>query len=124
MFTLIVFVAVSIALLTALYNYVKVKRREAGTEKMKEIALAIQEGANAFIVHEYKIISLVALGVFIVLSVVVQWYVGVAFVLGALMSAAAGYIGMKIATIANVRVSIPVVQRRASLRRWSFAPPG
>jgi len=105
MFTLIVFVAVSIALLTALYNYVKVKRREAGTEKMKEIALAIQEGANAFIVHEYKIISLVALGVFIVLSVVVQWYVGVAFVLGALMSAAAGYIGMKIATIANVRVS-------------------
>jgi len=105
MFTLAVFVAVSIALLTAVYNYIKVKRREAGTDEMKEIAQAIQEGANAFIAHEYKIISLVALGVLIVLSVVVQWYVGVAFVVGALMSATAGFVGMKIATIANVRVS-------------------
>ena len=105
MFTLAVFVAVSIALLTAVYNYTKVKRRDAGTDEMKEIATAIQEGANAFIAHEYKIISLVALGVFAVLAVVVQWYVGAAFVLGALMSAAAGFIGMKIATIANVRVS-------------------
>ena len=105
MFTLAVFVAVSIALLTAVYNYIKVKQRDAGTEKMKEIASAIQEGANAFIAHEYKIISLVALAVFIVLSVVVAWYVGVAFVVGALMSETAGYVGMKIATIANVRVS-------------------
>ena len=105
MFTLAVFAAVSIALLTAVYNYIKVKQRDAGTDKMKEIASAIQEGASAFIAHEYKIISLVALAVFIVLSVVVEWYVGVAFVVGALMSATAGYVGMKIATIANVRVS-------------------
>ena len=105
MFTLAVFVAVSIALLTAVYNYMKVKRREAGTDEMKEIAAAIQEGANAFIAHEYKVISLVALAVFAVLAVVVQWYVGVAFVVGAIMSATAGYVGMKIATIANVRVS-------------------
>lgn len=105
MFTLAVFAAVSIALLTAVYNYMKVKRRDAGTDEMKEIAKAIQEGANTFMVHEYKIISVVALGVFIVLAVVVQWYVGVAFVLGALMSATAGLVGMKIATISNVRVS-------------------
>ena len=105
MFTLVVFVAVSIALLTAVYNYMKVKRREAGTDEMKEIAAAIQEGANAFIAHEYKVISWVALAVFAVLAVVVQWYVGVAFVVGAIMSATAGYVGMKIATIANVRVS-------------------
>ncbi|MBN2880333.1 MAG: sodium-translocating pyrophosphatase [Clostridia bacterium] len=105
MFTFAVFAAVSIALLTAVYNYIKVKRRDPGTEEMKEIAAAIQEGANAFISHEYKIISWVALAVFIVLSVVVQWYVGVAFLIGAVMSATAGYVGMKIATIANVRVS-------------------
>ena len=56
MFTLVIFVAVSIALLTAVYNYIKVKRRDAGTDEMKEIALAIQEGSNAFIAHEYRII--------------------------------------------------------------------
>ncbi len=101
----IVFAAVAIALLTAWYNYLKVKQRDAGTPLMKEIAGAIQEGANAFIFHEYKIISIVGLLVMILLGVVVSWYVGVAFILGALMSATAGFVGMKIATIANVRVS-------------------
>lgn len=105
MFTLIIFVAVSIALLTAVYNYIKVKKRDAGTDEMKEIAAAIQEGASAFIAHEYKVIVIVAAGVFAVLAIFIQWYVGVAFILGALMSATAGYIGMKMATIANVRVS-------------------
>ncbi len=101
----IVFAAVSIALLTALYNYIKVKKRDAGTKEMKQIAAAIQEGASAFIWHEYKIIIVVSIVVATVFSVLIGWYVAVAFVLGALMSATAGYLGMKIATIANVRVS-------------------
>ncbi len=105
MLTYVMFAAVAVALLAAVYNYYSVKRREAGTETMKEIASAIQEGASAFIAHEYKVIAFVALGVFVLLSVVVAWYVGVAFLIGATMSAVAGYIGMKIATIANVRVS-------------------
>ncbi len=79
MFTLIVFVAVAIALLTAVYNFLKVKQRDAGTDEMKEIAAAIREGSDAFIAHEYKIISIVSICVFVLLSVVVQWYVGVAF---------------------------------------------
>jgi len=105
MLTIIIFAAVSIALLAAVYNYYTVKRRDAGTKEMKEIAKAIQEGANAFIAHEYKVIFFVALGVFALLAVVVSWYVGVAFLIGAIMSATAGYVGMKIATISNVRVS-------------------
>ena len=105
MLTYVIFASVAIALLAAVYNYFSVKRRDAGTDVMKEIAGAIQEGASAFIAHEYKIIAFVAAGVFALLSVVVAWYVGVAFLIGATMSAVAGYIGMKIATIANVRVS-------------------
>ena len=58
-----------------------------------------------FLRHEFKIIALVGIIVAIVLGVVVAWYVAVAFLLGATMSATAGYVGMKMATIANVRVA-------------------
>ena len=101
----IVFAAVSVALLVALYNYIKVKKRDAGTKEMKQIAAAIQEGASAFIWHEYKIIIIVSIVVAAVFATLIGWYVAVAFIIGALMSATAGYVGMKIATIANVRVS-------------------
>ena len=101
----IVFAAVAVALLTALYNFFKVKRRDAGTKEMKQIALAIQEGSNAFLMLEYKIILIVCIVVTVIFATLIGWYVAVAFVVGALMSATAGYVGMKIATISNVRVS-------------------
>jgi len=101
----VVFIAVVIGLSVAYYNFNSVKKLDAGTDLMKEIAAAIQEGANAFINHEYKVIAKIAVLIAIVLAVFVNWYVGVAFVLGALMSGLAGFIGMKIATISNVRVS-------------------
>lgn len=100
-----IFVAVAVALLAALYNFLRVKRCDAGTKEMKDIAGEIQLGANAFLRHEFKIIAIVAAIVAVVLGVVVGWYVAVAFVLGATLSAMAGFVGMKIATIANVRVS-------------------
>ena len=100
-----IFIAVSVAVLAALYNYMRVKRLDPGTKEMKEIAGEIQLGANAFLRHEFKIIAVVAAIVAAVLGVVVGWYVAIAFVLGSFLSAMAGYVGMKIATIANVRVS-------------------
>jgi len=102
---IMVFVTVALALLLTLYNFRKVKSLDAGTDLMKEIALAIQEGSNAFIHHEYTIIAKIAIGIAILLSVAIDWYVGIVFVLGAIMSGLAGFIGMKIATISNVRVS-------------------
>ncbi|MCK5129923.1 MAG: sodium-translocating pyrophosphatase, partial [Clostridiales bacterium] len=101
----IIFTSVSIALLVALYNYFKVKNRDSGTSEMKQIAKAIQEGANTFILHEYRVILIVSIVVTTILATVVAWYVAVAFILGALMSATAGFIGMRIATISNVRVA-------------------
>lgn len=101
----LVFCAVFVALLMAAYNFHAVKKLDAGTDLMKEIAAAIQEGANAFIHHEYKVIARIAVLIAILLSVVVAWYVGLVFILGATMSGLAGFIGMRIATISNVRVS-------------------
>ena len=98
-------VAVVGALSFAAVNFYGVKRLDTGTALMQEIAAAIQDGADAFIRHEYKIIGMIAIIIAVVLSVVVSWYTGVAFLLGALMSGSAGWIGMKIATLANVRVS-------------------
>lgn len=102
---ILVFLAVGLALGLAAYNFQTVKKLSEGTNLMKEIAEAIQIGASAFINHEYKVIAKIALVIAIVLGVLVEWYVGVAFLLGAVMSATAGFIGMRIATIANVRVS-------------------
>ncbi len=101
----LVFVAVVFALLLARYNFKKVKELDEGTDLMKEIALAIKEGANAFINHEYKVIARIAVVIAVILSIIIDWYVGIAFVLGASMSGLAGFIGMRIATISNVRVS-------------------
>lgn len=101
----LVFLAIAAALVLAAYNFRAVSRLEEGTELMKEIAAAIREGAAAFIDHEYRVIAKIAVGIAVILGVVVQWYVGISFILGALMSATAGFIGMRIATIANVRVS-------------------
>src|SRR6056297_1457977 len=100
-----VVVAVVGALGFAAVNFYGVKRLDTGTPLMQEIAAAIQDGADAFIRHEYKLILGIAILIAILLGVVVSWYTGVTFILGALMSATAGWIGMKIATLANVRVS-------------------
>ena len=101
----IVIIAVVAALSFAAINFYAVKRLDTGTALMQEIAGAIQEGADAFISHEYKIIGFIASIIAVLLAVVVSWYTGVAFIFGALMSGTAGWIGMKIATLANVRVS-------------------
>ena len=102
---MLVIVAAVLSLSFAAFNYVKVKKLDEGTDRMKEIASAIRIGANAFINYEYKVLAIVVVCVAIALTVVLQWYAGAAFIIGSIMSASAGWIGMKIATYANVRVS-------------------
>lgn len=100
-----VIIAAMAALAFAAINYYGVKKKDPGTEQMVQIAGAIQEGARAFLNHEYKVIFKVSLVIAIVLGVVVSLSGAIAFVFGAVMSASAGWIGMNIATLANVRVS-------------------
>ncbi|MBR5278082.1 MAG: sodium-translocating pyrophosphatase [Clostridia bacterium] len=89
----------------AAYNFFSVKKLEEGTERMQEIASAIRVGANAFITYEYKIVAIVAAIVAALLALIISWSSAVAFIIGATMSASAGWVGMKIATYANVRVT-------------------
>ena len=103
---LIVVLFISILALTyAAFNFFKVKKMPEGSEEMSEIAKAIRIGANAFINYEYKIVVVVAIIIAILLSILVSIHCAIGFLLGASLSALAGYIGMRIATYANVRVS-------------------
>ncbi len=101
----LVIVAALGGLAYAAFNFFSVKKLEEGTERMQEIAAAIRVGANAFITYEYKVIAIVAAIVALLLAIVISWSAAVAFLLGAIMSASAGWVGMKIATYANVRVT-------------------
>lgn len=102
---IIVGAAVILACACAALNYFTTKKLKEGTDRMQEIASAIRVGANAFIKYEYKIVSIIGSIVAVLLIAFVSWQTGIAFILGALMSAGAGFVGMKIATYANVRVT-------------------
>ena len=99
-------VAAVIALLFAAYLAAKVSRQDAGTERMKEIAGAIADGARAFLTAEYKILIVFVVVLFVLIGVGVgNWVTAVCFVVGALFSTIAGYCGMTVATKANVRTA-------------------
>ena len=89
----------------ALYNFFRVKKLKPGTDVMREISGAIAEGANAFIAHEYKVIGITALCVAVVFGLVLDPWCAITFILGVTLSGSAGFVGMKIAVIANVRVA-------------------
>ena len=99
-------VAAVIALLFAAYLAAKVSKQDAGTERMKEIAGAIAEGARAFLTAEYKILIVFVVVLFVLIGLGVgNWVTAVCFVVGALFSTIEGYCGMTVATKANVRTA-------------------
>lgn len=94
------------ALLFAFYLTKKVGRQDAGTDRMKEIAAFIHEGARAFLTAEYKILIVFVAVLFILIGVGIgNWVTAACFLVGALFSTVAGYIGMNVATKANVRTA-------------------
>lgn len=97
-----------------LYTFLKfnwVSKQDAGNDRMKEISTYIAEGAMAFLKAEWRILTYFVAIVALLLGVMAQsnphshWSISLAFVLGAICSAVAGYIGMKVATKANVRTA-------------------
>lgn len=104
----------AMGLLGLLYTLIKfnwVSKQDAGNERMKEISTYIAEGAMAFLKAEWKILSYFVVVVAILLGFMAtknpnsDWRIAIAFVIGAVSSALAGYIGMKVATKANVRTA-------------------
>jgi K(+)-stimulated pyrophosphate-energized sodium pump len=89
----------------ALYLYRWIQRQDAGTKRMKEIAAYIQEGSNAFLRQEYRILVVFVAILFVVIAVVLNVETAIAYLLGSSFSTLAGYVGMQAATKANVRTA-------------------
>ena len=102
---IIIWVAVAVSLGYGFWLISDIMRRPAGDEKMQEIAKAIQEGASAYLKRQYSVVALVAL----VLAGIIYYALGansaLGFLIGAFLSALAGFIGMSVAVRANVRVA-------------------
>lgn len=110
----IIYLVPVMAIIGLLYTYVKFKwvaKQDTGTPRMKEISDYISVGAMAFLKAEWKILGYFVVVVGILLAVLAQtnphshWMISVAFVIGAVLSALAGYIGMRSATLSNVRTA-------------------
>lgn len=80
-------------------------KAEEGTDRMKEIAGYIREGAMAFLTREYKTMAIVIIVLFLLIGFFIDWVTGVLYVCGALLSVLAGFFGMKVATLGNVRTA-------------------
>lgn len=96
-----------LALIFALITAVMISKKDMGTDKMKEIAEAISNGANAFLFSEYKILVFFVTALFLLIGFLLPngWTTGVCFLIGALFSIISGYFGMSVATKANVRTA-------------------
>ncbi len=96
-----------IALAFAVYFALFIRKQDSGTDRMRKISSAISKGARAFLFAEYKILIVFAIILFLVIGFVpgLGWITAGCFILGALFSTLAGYFGMTVATMANVRTA-------------------
>src|SRR5438105_7367250 len=94
-----------VALVYAVYLILWVLRQPDGNDRMKLIARAIQEGAQAYLNRQYTIIAGIGAAIFVFLTFTLGWKTGVLFLIGAVLSGAAGYVGMNISVRANLRTA-------------------
>ena len=104
------FLGAVIALAFALLTAKKVLGFSEGTDKMQKISRSIRSGANAYLKRQYSVVSIFFIGMFVILCAMaafklLTWFVPFAFVTGGVFSALSGFVGMKIATLANARTA-------------------
>src|SRR5213082_3732869 len=109
-----------IGLVFAFFLIITVIRRSPGNEKMRQISAAVQEGAKAYLHRQVVTISAIAVIIFLLLFFFKDHPTAIGFVIGAFCSMAAGYIGMRIAVIANVRTTQAASVSRTNALRMAF----
>jgi K(+)-stimulated pyrophosphate-energized sodium pump len=116
---LIVFCGV-LAIAYAIWATRSVLAADAGNEKMQEIAAAIREGAQAYLKRQYSTIAVVGIVIFFVLGYFLGWLVAIGFAVGAILSGAAGFIGMNVSVRANVRTAQAAISSLAAGLELAF----
>ncbi len=110
-----------LGLLFALYSFSIVKKEGAGDEKMQKIAAAIHLGAMVFLNRQYRAIGAFVVVIAVILALLISPWAALCYVIGAALSATAGYIGMHSATKANVRTTNAAKRGIADAVKVSFA---
>src|SRR5215469_10728952 len=102
-----------LSIVYGVYTINSLMAADAGTQRMQEISGAVAEGAQAYLRRQYMTIAAVGVVVFIILGLLLSWTVAIGFAIGAILSGAAGFIGMTVSVRANVRTAQAATQSLA-----------
>src|SRR5260221_4854195 len=105
---LVYLIVMACGILALLYGWVtsrQVLAADAGSARMQEISAAVQEGARAYFNRQYTTIAIVGVVILLILGIILGLRVAIGFLIGAVLSGAAGYVGMNVSVPANLRTA-------------------